>query len=1056
MCAVALLILNAAPPATLTPEQMKLLDSRPWFGVTEKTLEIELSVYGPWHRQVEDSAESLAGSNWFLDDWGGVAKCRRAIVASRERLDGPTHWRTLAARAELAEALAQQKRTPAERTALSKAAALDFKAILERETAHVDERIAATEAVKIRGILQGKKHPDYAVSLSHLADAHALLEFEKAERLYHEAMKILRDSLGIHNPAYKGVRTRYVVWLLMHRQPDRAIALATQALKEVEELVEPGRGELVLALDNLAHCHHWKSNHREVIRLRKRVLAAHEAGGDDKRQEQADTLFSLGESYAAIRDSNAALSLFQRASRIYKETAGQTSFQYASCIQFLALLREKFGRTDEALRLYREALGIYQALGEEHDQDRATTLMLLGRNANRVGDADTASKYLKAALRLQLGLLDRSAEREELGAWRHNVDLMRVMEMKHPGGMALLLSLHLGVGDHETALFLGRRSLVSAESTFGTEAPQLVTPLNDLALVQLIRRNHKAAFPLLEKAITITFNQLRDAASGQSDREQLAAAKEARDGLDLRLSLADPPGHPSSAVHALSWKGAVHLRQARRRLFTALATDGATRGAVARLQAAARQLAALQNHPAATASQRAKAGEALEEAQAELSRRSAAFKEAKEKGPASPEAIAKALPPDAALIDYLFYDRSTFRLGGWNAERHLVAFVHRRGKPAERVDLGPASPVESAIDEWLGQLRRGSAGLAAGMKVKRLVWSPVEARVKGAAVVLISPDGHLAMAPFAALPGAKEGTYLIEDLALATVAVPQAIPEMLAPAAKAGRLPPSLLVVGDVDYDRAGAKPAKATTDERTAPLGLRRDWSELPATFTEAASVAKSFAGLFKDGTLTDLAKGHATKKAVREALGKSRYAHLATHGYFAPGVGGWAIRRGGEAGSGWHPLLLSGLALSGANREPKDGEEDGIFTALEVSEMEIPKLELVVLSACETGLGEVAGGEGLLGMQRAFQVAGARTVIASLWKVDDRATQALMADFYKEAWAPDKIISRAEALRQAQLKMLREGAKRGVVRELDAGKGTRRLPPRYWAAFVLSGDWR
>jgi CHAT domain-containing protein len=112
--------------------------------------------------------------------------------------------------------------------------------------------------------------------------------------------------------------------------------------------------------------------------------------------------------------------------------------------------------------------------------------------------------------------------------------------------------------------------------------------------------------------------------------------------------------------------------------------------------------------------------------------------------------------------------------------------------------------------------------------------------------------------------------------------------------------------------------------------------------------------------------------------------------------------------------------------------------------------------LSACETGLGQTAGGEGVLGLQRAFQLAGARSTVATLWKISDNASQLLMTDFYKNLWDPEKHYSRLEALRQAQLKMLREGANRGLEiadRPLDANK---RMPPFYWAAFELSGDWR
>src|SRR5262249_36807527 len=130
---------------------------------------------------------------------------------------------------------------------------------------------------------------------------------------------------------------------------------------------------------------------------------------------------------------------------------------------------------------------------------------------------------------------------------------------------------------------------------------------------------------------------------------------------------------------------------------------------------------------------------------------------------------------------------------------------------------------------------------------------------------------------------AREGTYLIEDMALAVVPVPAMLPGMLKRIDKAKRLKPSLLVVGDVDYDRAGAAVRADKAGNRGAPLGVRRDWGKLPATCAEAAAVSKSFTGLFEGGTITDLGKGSATKARVREALTRVRYAHLATHGFFA-----------------------------------------------------------------------------------------------------------------------------------------------------------------------------
>ena len=182
----------------------------------------------------------------------------------------------------------------------------------------------------------------------------------------------------------------------------------------------------------------------------------------------------------------------------------------------------------------------------------------------------------------------------------------------------------------------------------------------------------------------------------------------------------------------------------------------------------------------------------------------------------------------------------------------------------------------------------------------------------------------------------------------------------------------------------------------------------------------------------------------------------------------------------AGYHPGLLSGVALAGANQPAE--EDDGILTAEEVSTLDLSGVDLVVLSACETGLGEEAGGEGLLGLQRAFQAAGARTVVASLWKVDDAATQALMVEFYRNLWQGK--LGKLESLRQAQLAMLRgklkpqvdepsprpspgvpgDGASRGVgpskpLPKAGLASDSNHSPtadPYFWAGFVLSGDWR
>ena len=237
-----------------------------------------------------------------------------------------------------------------------------------------------------------------------------------------------------------------------------------------------------------------------------------------------------------------------------------------------------------------------------------------------------------------------------------------------------------------------------------------------------------------------------------------------------------------------------------------------------------------------------------------------------------------------------------------------------------------------------------------------------------------------------------------------------------------------------------------------------------LPGTESEVNDLRTQFEDAFP-GTLmpVPLRKDKATKEAVVAAIPSHQFVHLATHGFFA-GESEQSIllaeqraaRQGGDlrrlAGvAGRHPGLLSGLVFAGVNRSDRRPEET-ILTALEAAELELGQVELVVLSACNTGRGQVAGGEGVLGLQRAFQLAGARSVVASLWRVPDEETHQLMREFYRRVWS-DKPVPRGEALRQAQLWMLENWKPRGGL-ERPAPQGP--PPPYVWAAFVLSGDWR
>jgi CHAT domain-containing protein len=391
--------------------------------------------------------------------------------------------------------------------------------------------------------------------------------------------------------------------------------------------------------------------------------------------------------------------------------------------------------------------------------------------------------------------------------------------------------------------------------------------------------------------------------------------------------------------------------------------------------------------------------------------------------------------------------------------------------------LGAEQPIAEAVAAWRKPMPALSAvDEKAAAQLRSLLWDKLAGSLAGCETVLISPDGVLCSLPWCALPGSKPGSFLIEEIAIAQIPSARHLLAQPDRAASAG-----LLALGGLDYGKG-------------APAD--KGWVSLPGTALEARGVVKLHQERFPKSRTARLLEGAAVDKtALAQALSprkgelRWRQVHLATHGYFnqisktavamaARGAGEMAGLLGEEATPlQLDPLLGCGLVLSGANQD----SERGTLTALEVSNLDLRGCEVLVLSACETGLGQLEGGEGVLGLQSAFHLAGARTVVASLWSVSDPATSVLMEQFYKNLWA-EKPLSRLEALRQAQLYVLknpdkvRERARelrtliakagrgsaeelrgKGKEVELAGGKEKReeeRSHPAWWAAFVLSGD--
>jgi serine/threonine protein kinase/CHAT domain-containing protein/WD40 repeat protein len=452
----------------------------------------------------------------------------------------------------------------------------------------------------------------------------------------------------------------------------------------------------------------------------------------------------------------------------------------------------------------------------------------------------------------------------------------------------------------------------------------------------------------------------------------------------------------------------------------------------------------------------------------------------------SPSDLRKILPDGAVFLDLLSYTHLQLdpKKPGWAGVTRTpsyLAFVVSRDQ-VHWMDLGEAAAIERAVSLWRTALTTTEIPVSADLpaKVQQLVWAKVRPLFpKGTKVVYIAPDLALARVPWAALPGNRPGTLVLEEYAVACVPHGSFLIDRLSPqpARPAGR--DRFLVVGGVGYgDEPSPLPDKAVANlrrgEPPTTRGKKLAWRPLTGATWEATAVAALAAR--RRLPTTSLTKSDASAERVLAELPKARYAHLATHGFFAdpsfrsvlqldPGL--FEVRGLERVGAGaLSPMVLSGLVLAGANRPATPGR--GLVTGEHLVDRDLSGLDLAVLSACETGLGDVAGGEGVFGLQRAFHLAGCRDVVATLWKVDDAATAALMNEFYAQLW--DRKQPPLEALRRAQLLLYRSDPKdyarlaaRGFGegdKDLD-GLPVRKSPPAsgggahpaLWAAFTLSG---
>ncbi len=445
--------------------------------------------------------------------------------------------------------------------------------------------------------------------------------------------------------------------------------------------------------------------------------------------------------------------------------------------------------------------------------------------------------------------------------------------------------------------------------------------------------------------------------------------------------------------------------------------------------------------------------------------------------------VRKRLPMDAVLVEFARVDSTVYEwkeLDDFPPARYAAWIVPPTGKgDVQFFDLGEADKIDDAIDAAreaivTTALRIGRVGevgavkeLAPAMKaLAALTFEPLADSLKDYSHWVLNPDASLWLVPWCALP-LGETQFVVERHTISYVVSGR---DLVSPAATTRATAP--LVLANPDYEMplgqgAAGKPTDvgAAEDQRAgrAPLDVSqlRHWGALDGTADEAKTIVPPLAKYA--GTQPLVRTGREAREEAFKNANNPRVLVLSTHGFFLADQPDAAVpaTRGGTnldalellrpkrkkhnddapADPLENPLLRCGLVLAGANHAADataDGE-DGILTGLEIVGTDLRGTELVVLSACETGLGQVRNGEGVAGLRQAFQLAGARTVVASLWQIPDLATADLMGDFFAQMVTGKQA---AEALRTAQQARIQ-------VRRKAQGAAH----PFYWAAFTSTG---
>jgi len=887
-------------------------------------------------------------------------------------------------------------------------------------------------------------------------------------------------------------------------QHDSAIVIGKKALEISKAEFGEQDTSVVLILERMGIYNFRKLAYPVAESLLLQVLDIKEKTRGLEDSASTTALNNLGRVYAYQgKYSNAEL-VFKKALAIREKIFGSEHFLVAMVLMNLATVFTEQGRFDEVEQLYLRSLAIREKVFGSQDTRFALNLYYMGNFYLDQGKPAKAESLLLQSAEIfkkirgsqdTLGLI-----LDHLGVCYYNLGKYHKAESYYQEAIAVwsergvpnhpdvawclknLAKLYTSQGRHLKADSLYNVAFTILEEILGPDHVKVSRCLQEYALSCRLSGQAEKSLTLAERAFEIMKKNFTDNYRIMSERDALTYSHFMRRAADICLSnyFATTLDN-SSSIHNVcdiifQAKGEVSDGIFERRKSLVAEKDSATLALADSYRLAKFQLSRLfiqgpdEKNPEGYKAKLDSLNKLINQLESELARKSASFRKSLDHQNISTDRIASLIPEKAVLVEYLKYDYIQLR-PDTAIGHYLVVVLDNRVQPVV-IDLGEVPVIDKLVSEYRQHLwsvsTKGYLPTSKGTKAYKqmanrlheLLWRPVEKYLADKSLVFVAPDGGLNLVSLAGLVDEK-GVYLIEKYPLHYLSSGRDLIRLQEEEIVAK----GLFAMGDPDYN---AKPfsrllqyaVNGKTVSKSSGLLLTRNAlstcdelkeiivESLPGTRKEVEKIGKYWKESEKEETEVYYGSQASEEVFKQKAFGH-KVIHLATHAYFLQGKCESSRKKrsfGTEDVSyaGENPLLLSGLFLAGSNLHGQGSDspnaEDGILTADEVAAMNFQGTKMVVLSACETGLGEVKQGEGVYGLRRAFQIAGARTVVSALWKVPDQLTAEAMGELYKMDGR-----NIPEKLRDMQINQIKKLRQKGDPDH-----------PYSWGAFIALGAWK